>query len=89
MSNRIMAAVEKLDGIIATLPEEKVAQLEKVATLDPHTWTVLGDRATLGLSEGRITTEEACSLHMIHQNFTHVGLAERMVFIQTVTELAR
>lgn len=89
MSNRIMAAVERLDGIIATLPEDKVAQLEKVATLDFHTWTVLGDRATLGLSEGRINQGEALTLHMIHRNFTDAGLAERMVFIQTVTELSR
>lgn len=87
--NRISAAIDALEGDVAQLDETERARMDEAATLPGDMLLVLGDRPTLAYAEGRVTLDEANTLHGIHQTFARATIAQRIVFMQVMLEVRR
>lgn len=86
-ANRVIDAVGRTEGVLATLPSDTITELDETAQLDQEMWLALGGKPTRFYLEGKLTLGEAQSLHVIHSEFDDMPLAERMVFIKTMRAL--
>lgn len=87
--NRIRAAIDALEADLAQLDEAERARMHEGAMLPGDILLALGDRATLAYAEGRITIDEANTLHGIHSTFARATIAERVIFMQVMLEVRR
>lgn len=87
LSNPITEAVAKIDGILPTLDADKIASLEANAELDASDWLALGNKASLALAMGFIDANVAQTLYSIHNGWSTATLAQRTVYLMTMSEL--
>ena len=86
-ANRLVTAIEAMQVRIDEAPPEQADAFEIAGTLDAGTRLMLGDCATRGLMAGKLSADEAQTMHRIRTEWAQATTAERIVFIHLAFEL--
>lgn len=93
MSNRIVAAIERLRPALKLLSAEKREAVSKTATLEAGEHFHFQEVKSLAQIQGTLTLEEATTLYAAlggaASTFNRQPLETRIVVIQTMTEIIK
>lgn len=86
LSNPIIEAIDRLDARLSGLPQAKVDAAREASELSTSDWAAMGPLPTRMYLAGLVSLDAANTLHVIHSEYGAATTAQRIVFMQAVSE---
>ena len=85
--NRIERAVNRVEGLIEALPDERRRELQEKMTLDADELCVYQETKSLAQASGRLTLDEAMLVYHALNHWRETSTAMRVVVTKLMAEL--
>lgn len=90
LNNRITDAIAQVNTKLADVTPEALASVAKATELDAGDWLMFGDKPSRAMLAGKVSADEAQTLHMIHTAYNRdASVAQKIVFLQVMSEMIR